>query len=134
MQPQLFKPTAPARVRHRRRSRLFQIKDIHAHRAVRCTHTWNDRRRPRGAITRQAPGMAKKFPLHPKHPERICWGCDRYCPTDSMACGNGSGRTMHPAEMLGDDWYTVGDWGFDDGDDNARGPVPVQAAAPPSTH
>ncbi|MGN6661313.1 MAG: DUF3079 domain-containing protein, partial [Achromobacter mucicolens] len=24
--------------------------------------------------------MAKKFPLHPKHPERICWGCDRYCP------------------------------------------------------
>ena len=78
--------------------------------------------------------MAKKFPLHPKHPERICWGCDRYCPTDSMACGNGSGRTMHPAEMPGDDWYTVGDWGFDDGDDNARGPVPVQAAAPPSTH
>ncbi|HFQ9482020.1 TPA: DUF3079 domain-containing protein, partial [Pseudomonas aeruginosa] len=23
--------------------------------------------------------MAKKFPLHPSHPERICWGCDRYC-------------------------------------------------------
>ncbi|MBQ1657017.1 MAG: DUF3079 domain-containing protein, partial [Rhodocyclaceae bacterium] len=21
--------------------------------------------------------MAKKFPLHPKHPERICWGCDK---------------------------------------------------------
>ncbi|MGE8613337.1 MAG: DUF3079 domain-containing protein [Achromobacter veterisilvae] len=58
--------------------------------------------------------MAKKFPLHPTHPERICWGCDRYCPTDSLACGNGSGRTMHPAELLGDDWYTVGDWGFDE--------------------
>ncbi|MBS0174921.1 MAG: DUF3079 domain-containing protein, partial [Nitrospira sp.] len=23
--------------------------------------------------------MAKKFPLHPKNPERICWGCDKYC-------------------------------------------------------
>lgn len=59
------------------------------------------------------PTMAKKFPLHPKHPERICWGCDKYCPTDSLACGNGSGRTLHPAEMLGDDWYSFGDWGLD---------------------
>ncbi|QTQ33850.1 putative protein DUf3079 [Aromatoleum bremense] len=63
--------------------------------------------RPARPVT---PRMAKKFPLHPKHPERICWGCDKYCPTDSLACGNGSGRTMHPAEMLGDDWYTYGDW------------------------
>ena len=44
--------------------------------------------------------MAKKFPLHPAHPERICWGCDKYCPADSLACGNGSGRTLHPAEMI----------------------------------
>ncbi len=58
--------------------------------------------------------MAKKFPLHPKHPERICWGCDRYCSTDALACGNGSGRTMHPAELLGDDWYTVGNWDLDE--------------------
>lgn len=68
------------------------------------------------AARHQASAMAKKFPLHPTHPERICWGCDRYCPTDSLACGNGSGRTMHPAELLGDDWYTVGDWGFDEDD------------------
>ncbi|WP_163120715.1 DUF3079 domain-containing protein, partial [Acinetobacter pittii] len=27
--------------------------------------------------------MAKKFPLHPSHPERICWGCDRYCSAES---------------------------------------------------
>ncbi len=54
--------------------------------------------------------VRKKFPLHPKHPERICWGCDRYCPADALMCGNGSGRTEHPAEMLGDDWYTWGDW------------------------
>jgi len=36
--------------------------------------------------------MAKKFPLEPSHPERVCWGCDRYCPATSMACGNGAGR------------------------------------------
>jgi hypothetical protein len=48
--------------------------------------------------------MAKKFPLHPKHPERICWGCDRYCPVDSLGCGNAD-RTQHPAELLGEDWY-----------------------------
>lgn len=56
---------------------------------------------------------AKRFPLHPKHPERICWGCDKYCAADSLQCGNGSGRTLHPAEMLGDDWYLYGDWGLD---------------------
>lgn len=57
--------------------------------------------------------MAKKFPLHPKHPERICWGCDKYCPTDALGCGNGSGRTQHPAELLGEDWYEFGDWGIE---------------------
>ena len=57
--------------------------------------------------------MAKKFPLHPRHPERICWGCDKYCAADALGCGNGSGRTMHPAEMLGDDWYEHGDWGIE---------------------
>ena len=57
--------------------------------------------------------MAKKIALHPKHPERICWGCDKYCPADQLACGNGSGRTPHPAELLGDDWYTCGDWGIE---------------------
>jgi hypothetical protein len=56
--------------------------------------------------------MVKKFPLHPKHPERICWGCDRYCPVDALGCGNGSDRTQHPAELLGDDWYLWGDWGI----------------------
>ncbi|MDR3221630.1 MAG: DUF3079 domain-containing protein [Candidatus Accumulibacter sp.] len=56
--------------------------------------------------------MAKKFPLQPKHPERICWGCDKYCPVDSLGCGNGSDRTQHPAELLGEDWYAWGDWGI----------------------
>ncbi len=48
--------------------------------------------------------MAKRFPIRPAHPERICWGCDKYCPADAMACGNGSDRTPHPIELWGDDW------------------------------
>lgn len=45
-----------------------------------------------------------KLPLYPAHPERVCWGCDRYCPAHDLACGNGSERTPHPAELFGDDW------------------------------
>jgi hypothetical protein len=45
-----------------------------------------------------------KVPLHPKHPERICWGCPKYCPADSLACGNGTVRTQHPVELFGEDW------------------------------
>ena len=52
--------------------------------------------------------MARRFPLHPAHPERICWGCERYCPADSMRCGNGSERSQHPCELLGDDWMEFG--------------------------
>lgn len=52
--------------------------------------------------------MAKKFPIRPQHPERVCWGCDRYCAADSMMCGNGSERTQHPNELFGDDWFGFG--------------------------
>jgi hypothetical protein len=45
-----------------------------------------------------------KIPLHPRHPERICWGCDLYCPADDLRCGNGTIRTQHPVELFGDDW------------------------------
>lgn len=54
--------------------------------------------------------MSKKFPTHPKHPERICWGCDKYCPVGALRCGNGSERTQHPVEYMGEDWL---DWGID---------------------
>jgi hypothetical protein len=47
---------------------------------------------------------ARRFPLHPANPHRICWGCDKYCPADSMACGNGSDRTQHPVELFGEGW------------------------------
>lgn len=57
---------------------------------------------------RQDPPVAKKFPISPQHPERLCWGCDRYCAADSLMCGNGSERTQHPAELFGDDWMSFG--------------------------
>lgn len=49
----------------------------------------------------------KRVPLQPRHPERICWGCDKYCGADELACGNGTIRTPHPIELFGDDWA---DW------------------------
>ncbi len=51
--------------------------------------------------------MSLRLPLYPKHPERICWGCEALCPADRLACGNGSVRTPHPVELFGPDFY---DW------------------------
>jgi Protein of unknown function (DUF3079) len=45
-----------------------------------------------------------RIPLYPKSPERVCWGCDKYCPAEDLACGNGTIRTPHPIELLGEDW------------------------------
>jgi hypothetical protein len=53
-------------------------------------------------VSRPRAKMAKKFPIHPASPERICWGCDKYCAADSMACS--AERTPHLAELFGDDW------------------------------
>ena len=53
--------------------------------------------------------MAKPFPINPKNPERICWGCDQYCAPDAMRCGNGSERTQHPVELFGEGWN---EWGL----------------------
>ncbi len=63
--------------------------------------------------------MVKKFPAVPKNPERICWGCDRYCAAGDMRCGNGSDRTPHPVELFGEDWL---DWE----------PTPATPEAPPT--
>ncbi len=68
--------------------------------------------------------MAKKFPIAPANPHRVCWGCDKYCPSDAMACGNGSVRSPHPAELFGEDWAT---WGLD-----AQEEADAQTAAPAS--
>jgi len=48
-----------------------------------------------------------KVPLHPNHPERICWGCEKLCPANDMRCGNGTERAQHPVELFGDDWYEL---------------------------
>ena len=45
-----------------------------------------------------------RIALSPAHPERICWGCDKYCAADDLACGNGTIRTLHPCELFGGDW------------------------------
>ena len=90
------------------------------------------RRRTRSqAARRTRPADArptmKKFPIHPAHPERICWGCDRYCPTDALMCGNGSVATMHPSELFGDDWMS---WGLDAR--KAEEPAAATPAPPPT--
>ena len=46
-------------------------------------------------------------PIHPRHPDRVCWGCEKYCSASDLACGNGTIRTPHPRELFGDDWM---DW------------------------
>ena len=52
--------------------------------------------------------VGKKLPLHPGHPERVCWGCAKYCPASDLACGNGTDRAQHPSEIFGDDWLDHG--------------------------
>lgn len=61
-----------------------------------------------------------KLPLHPGHPERVCWGCTTYCSADDLRCGNGKDRTQHPTEVLGEDWDQ---WGLDAAVSGAGGPV-----------
>ena len=51
--------------------------------------------------------MVRRIPVHPAHPERICWGCDRYCAAYDLRCGNGKERTQHPVETFGPDWTEV---------------------------
>jgi len=54
--------------------------------------------------------VKKRFPTRPANPERLCWGCGKYCAADNMLCGNGSDRTQHPYELWGEDWQS---WGSD---------------------
>ena len=59
----------------------------------------------RDALTTQQKVPMAKFPIYPKNPERICWGCEKFCPAHDMCCGNGTIRTPHPCELMGEDWY-----------------------------
>jgi len=49
------------------------------------------------------------YPIHPPHPERVCWGCDRYCSANDLVCGSDTVRTPHPVELFGDDWHDAAD-------------------------
>jgi hypothetical protein len=60
--------------------------------------------RERPAADQTDVSKMSRLPLHPKNPERICWGCDRYCSADDLGCANGSIRTPHPVELFGGDW------------------------------
>jgi hypothetical protein len=41
--------------------------------------------------------------IFPKHPERICWGCEKLCPANHLMCRET--RVAHPVELYGDDWW-----------------------------
>ncbi|GAB2900891.1 hypothetical protein GCM10027046_32420 [Uliginosibacterium flavum] len=49
-----------------------------------------------------------------------------------MNCGNGSERTPHPAEMLGDDWHKDGNWGieFSESTNDPNKKIPDSASIP----
>ena len=70
--------------------------------------------------------MAKKFPIKPANPERICWGCERYCPADKLMCGNGTVAAPHPSELFGDDWM---EWGLDANQGSASDSLAASACA-----
>jgi hypothetical protein len=56
-------------------------------------------------IVRHAQGLVSSPAItRPAHPERVCWGCDHYCPSDDLRCGNEVVRAMHPIEIFGPDW------------------------------
>lgn len=79
--------------------------------ALVLTHDLRGLRHANG-LREQQPGMAcaalpfvvKRSSIYPPHTERICWGCDRWCPATHMVCGNGKERTEHPCELFGDSW------------------------------
>ena len=62
----------------------------------------------------------RKTLVLPAHAERICWGCDKYCPAGDLACGNGSIRTPHPRELFGDDWLEWSEVGTRNGPGEAQ--------------
>jgi hypothetical protein len=64
--------------------------------------------------------------LKPRHPERVCWGCDKYCSADDLGCANGTERTPHPIELFGEDWL---EWSQANAAQSAAGASP-DASAP----
>lgn len=67
------------------------------------------------------------LPLHPLQPERLCWGCNRYCPAFARRCAGETARTPHPIEVLGEDWYKQADWNLDRRVESEPGPADALA-------
>jgi len=67
-----------------------------------------------------------KVALNPRHPERICWGCDKCCSADDLRCGNGTIRTQHPVELFGEDWL---EWELDSETSPINDGQPLAASA-----
>ena len=44
--------------------------------------------------------------ITPKHPDRICWGCEKLCPVNHLNCRET--RVPHPVELFGEDWLEPG--------------------------
>src|SRR6478735_6225706 len=63
------------------------------------------------------------YPTHPAHPERVCWGCDEYCPAHDLSCGKDTVRTPHPIELFGDDWNRTATGEDDSADETTRARV-----------
>jgi Protein of unknown function (DUF3079) len=70
-----------------------------------------------------------RLPVRPKNPDRICWGCDKYCPADGLACGNGTIRTPHPLELFGEDWLEWSETHAGSQDEEADADAPLAQAA-----
>ena len=68
-----------------------------------------------------------RIPLRPGHPERICWGCEQFCPADDMRCGNGTERAQHPIELWGEDWQRL-----EPGCDASATPEPLPGTSLPA--
>jgi hypothetical protein len=76
--------------------------------------------------------MSKVFPIHPANPHRICWGCDKYCSVDAMACSNE--RSPHPAELFGDDWLDWGDQQLAISEETGTQSFKTGRSSSPTTH
>ncbi|HEY6358836.1 MAG TPA: DUF3079 domain-containing protein [Vicinamibacterales bacterium] len=74
---------------------------------------------------------AAALPLHPRHPERICWGCERLCPADDLGCGGGTVRAPHPIELFGEDWLEWSKVRNENGPERLA-PMPAPAVSPES--
>lgn len=68
------------------------------------TLIWLSKNSPPFMARKAHPG--KDLPLHPKHPERICWGCDVLFQR-RPGCGNGSDRTPAPRQLLGEELVRI---------------------------